>query len=223
MTTEPQNTPGPAPGWLTPIPTVAKSGVEPFRGVQANVADFWSWAFSDLRENTTRGILAEFLVAHAVGAVGRIRKSWDNYDLLSPSGVRIEVKASGYLQSWPQAKVSTITFGKLTGLTWDENTGVQGEQREVRADVFVFAVQTCTEHDTYDALDVAQWEFYVLSAAAIRDAGTRTAGIAFVRSHASAGPIAWAELADAIEAAAESSLQPARTSRQRAPGGGSVR
>jgi hypothetical protein len=34
-----------------------------FTGLDATVSDFWRWAFSDLRDNTTRGILAEFLVA----------------------------------------------------------------------------------------------------------------------------------------------------------------
>jgi len=29
--------------------------------------DFWRWAFSDLRDNITHGILAGFLVAKAVG------------------------------------------------------------------------------------------------------------------------------------------------------------
>jgi hypothetical protein len=84
-------------------------------------ADFWRWPFSDLRENTTRGILAELLVAYAVGAVGRLRRFWDNYDLLTPSGVRVAVKASSYLQSWPQRRLSRLRFGKLTG-RGDENT-----------------------------------------------------------------------------------------------------
>jgi hypothetical protein len=33
------------------------------RRVRCTVAHFWRWAFSDLRDNTTRGILAEFLAA----------------------------------------------------------------------------------------------------------------------------------------------------------------
>ncbi|HVM14406.1 MAG TPA: hypothetical protein VM287_08765 [Egibacteraceae bacterium] len=191
--------PGRAPGWLRPTPATPLTGAERFDGVDATVADFWRWAFSDLRENTTRGILAEFLVARAVGAAATLRKSWDNFDVLTPSGVRVEVKSSGYLQSWPQAQVSRIGFGKLAGLSWDENTGAFGEQREVRADVFVFAVQTCTDHAAYDALDVAQWEFYVVPAAAIRGAGYRSASVGFVREHANAGPIGFGELAAAIE------------------------
>ena len=42
--------------------------------------DFWRWAFSDLRDNTQRGVLAEFLVALALGhrdaeeGVGQLRR-----------------------------------------------------------------------------------------------------------------------------------------------------
>lgn len=194
--------PDPKPGSLRPIPVAPLAGDEPFTHIDATVADFWRWAFSDLLENTTRGIVAEFLVSHALGAIATLRKSWQNYDVLTPSGVRVEVKASGYLQSWPQATVSRIGFGKLSGLAWDENTGEFGDQRSVRADVFVFAVQTCTDHELYDALDIDQWEFYVVPAAAIRGVGHRSVGIGFVREHAAAGPIALGQVAGAIETAA---------------------
>jgi hypothetical protein len=206
---EPEDKPGSPPGWLRPTPPEPLAGDERFAGVGVSVTEFWRWAFSDLRENTTRGILAEFLVAHAVGAAGRLRKSWENYDLLTPTGVRVEVKSSGYLQSWPQARLSRIGFGKLAGLTWDENAGEWGVRRDVRADVFVFAIQTCTDPASYDGLDVAQWQFYVVPAAAIRGAGYRSAGVEFVRTHATAGPITYDELAQAIEAAGRPPRPPA--------------
>jgi hypothetical protein len=192
---------GPPSGWLRPLPATPLSGEEPFVGLDAAVVDFWRWAFSDLRENTTRGVLAEFLVARAVGSTPSPGKSWDNFDVLTPSGVRVEVKASGYLQSWPQPRVSRLGFGRLAGFAWDENTGQFGDERDVRADVFVFAVQTCTEHEAYNALDVAQWQFYVVPAGAVRGAGYRSAGIAFVRKHADAGPLDFGEVAPAIEQA----------------------
>ncbi|MDQ2873467.1 MAG: hypothetical protein M3Y33_00995 [Actinomycetota bacterium] len=54
-------------GWLTPSAAGPLEGDEQFIGLDATVAGFWRWAFSDLRDNFTRGILAEFLVARAVG------------------------------------------------------------------------------------------------------------------------------------------------------------
>jgi len=139
--------------WLEPTPVEPRKGHEPFSGVGATVAEFWRWGFSDLRTNIVRGILAEFLVAKAVGARVPVRVAWDNFDVVSDAGTRIEVKSSGYLQSWAQKRLSTVAFTGLTGLRWDAKEG-WGDDREVRADVFVFAIQICREPALYDPLDV---------------------------------------------------------------------
>lgn len=118
-------------------------GEERFRRLDATVGDFWSWAFSDLRSNIARGVLAEFLVSRAVGEGQPVRVSWDNYDAEAPDGTRIEVKSSAYLQSWPQKRHSTLTFGRLAARSWDPETDAYGDSPEVRADVFIFAVHTC--------------------------------------------------------------------------------
>ncbi len=192
----------PPDGWLVPRPPQLLEGSDRFAGVDASVVDFWLWAFSDLRDNTTRGVLAEFLVALAVGRAGTRRKPWDNYDLITDDGLRIEVKASGYLQGWAQAKLSTPSFGRVAARTWDENTNEFGAEPEVRADVFVFAVHTCCDHTMYDALDVSQWQFYVVPAQAVRASGYKTLGISWVRKQTE--PISFGELAAAIAAAARS-------------------
>lgn len=86
-----------------------------------------------------------------------------------------------------------------------------GAVAEVRADVFVFAVQTCKDHDAYNVLDISQWEFYVVPAQPIRASTFKTLSIAWVHRHAQ--PVPFADLASAIEAAgADASPAP--------PGGG---
>ena len=70
------------------------AGHEEFVGMDATVQDFWRFAMSDLRMNNTRGYLAEFLVARAVGAIGQ-RVEWDAYDVLAPFGARIEGQIVG--------------------------------------------------------------------------------------------------------------------------------
>lgn len=187
--------------WIRPTPVTALTGEESFKGTDATVRDYWVWSTSDLRDNVTRGVLAEFLVAKAVGASDKLRTSWDNFDVLTPEGVRVEVKASAYLQSWAQRKLSTLTFRGLSALSWDDETGY-GDQPEVRADVFVFAVQTCQDPAAYDALDVSQWEFYVVPAKIIAEYGAKSVGIGFVRQHTAGGAVAWDELHGAIRQAA---------------------
>jgi hypothetical protein len=53
--------------------------------IGGTVRDFWSCAMSDLQSNATRGHLAEFLVAPAVGATGT-RVEWDAFDVQAPTG-----------------------------------------------------------------------------------------------------------------------------------------
>lgn len=63
------------------------------------VRDFWAWALGDLRLNSTRGMLAQFLVAKALGDTRPYDEGWGNFDVLIPDGIRVEVKSLGYLQS----------------------------------------------------------------------------------------------------------------------------
>ena len=68
--------------------------------------------------------------------------------------------------------------------------------------MFVFAVQTQTDPASYDPLDVSHWNFYVLGAAVIAQAG-RSVGIAWVKRHAGA-PVNCDNLNHAVRAAAGS-------------------
>lgn len=135
-------------------------GDEPFAGLDANVLDFWRFAMSDLRTNNVRGYLAEFLVARAVGAAGA-RVEWDPWDVTAPDGTKIEVKSSGYLQSWTQRKLSVPTFRVTAAYGWDASVGEWTEEQVFHADVYVFCLHTALSHEEYDPLDVVQWRFYV--------------------------------------------------------------
>ena len=160
-----------------PHPIDRVEGSEHFDGMDATVTDFWRWAFSDLRMNNVRGILAEFLVAKAVGATETPKEEWANFDVQTPDGIRIEVKASAYWQSWPQRGPSKIVFSGLTARTWEDD-GSYSVDRQIRADVFVFAVQACADPTKYDPLDIGQWEFYVLPASAVAETGARSLSLA---------------------------------------------
>lgn len=195
------------PAGLTPSPAVSLDGSERFIGLDATVADFWRWAFSDLRDNTTRGVLAEFLVAKAVGDKRTLRVGWDNFDVRAPvgpgrpNGTTIEVKCSAYLQSWAQKRLSDLMFGRLSGREFDWTLGEYSVDERVRADVFVFAVQTQRDPAAYDMLDISHWEFWVAGADTIRGLAGKSVGIGWVRKHAT-GPFAHDRLAEAIRAAA---------------------
>lgn len=126
------------------------------------VGEFWSWAYSDLMDNGSRGILAEFLVAQALSLNLNTKSFWDSYDLQMPSGTRIEVKASGYLQAWAQRELSRISFGGLRARFWNPETGVYSDQKTFNADIYVMCKQCAVTHDEYDPLSIDQWQFYVV-------------------------------------------------------------
>ncbi|MEU9131891.1 hypothetical protein AB0D08_27945 [Kitasatospora sp. NPDC048540] len=182
-----------APRELTPL-----DGGEMFRGPDAGtVLDFWRYAMPDLRTNTTRGLLAEFLVHRAVGAVDR-NTEWESFDVLTPSGVRIEVKTSAYLQAWGQARLSDIRFSRLRGRVWTPETGSASEQ-SYNADVYVFACHTARTHTDYDPLDIGQWHFYIAPRALVEATAQASLGLAAV--HRICGdPVGYEDLAHRIAA-----------------------
>ncbi len=193
-----QDTRSSAQAWTDPPLPLVLDGSEPFTGLESSVIDFWRFAMSDLRMNNVRGYLAEVLVARAVGATGP-RVEWDAYDVLAPDGTRIEVKASAYVQAWAQRRPSRITFTGLTGRTWTPEGGA-AEEQTFNADVYVFAVQTAVDHDTYEPLDVDQWQFYVLPRQVLAGRGNRSIGLATLES-LNAGPHHISALAQAIATA----------------------
>jgi hypothetical protein len=146
------------------------SGSEPLhdRGtaVGGSVLDFWQWAGSDLVANTFRGWLAEYIVARALGIPRDVRQDWLAYDL-EAHGVRIEVKASAYVQSWAQKKLSTPKFSIRPARAWDPDTDTMTDTVGRRSDVYVFCLHAHTVQETLNPLDVSQWQFYVVPTEAI--------------------------------------------------------
>jgi len=173
------------------------TGDERFRGAELSLAGFWTWAFGDLAVNITRSRLAEFLVARSLRDPRPMREEWADYDVLTPDGVRIEVKSAAYLQRWRQWKPSVIRFSGFSGRSWDPHTGCFAEERSIRADVFVFAVQTCLEPAAYDPFDVGQWAFYVVSADSVARYGYRSANLAWVQ-RAAGSAVGYADLPAAV-------------------------
>ena len=186
--------------WIhQPRPAPDLSGSERFVGTDATVTDFWRYALRDLRSNTTRGILAEWLVTRAVGST-QLLDDWHEYDVITPTGVTIECKASAYLQAWEQRTLTSVSFSGLKARTWSPSSGYS-ETKTFNADVYVFCLQTAQTHDVYDALNVAQWSFYVLPNATLQRLNVAT--LTLGRLARETQPVPYAKLADAVASASE--------------------
>ena len=131
--------------------------------VRATVGDFWAWSASDLVANTTRGLLAEYIVGVALDAVQHPRQEWAAWDLTTPSGAKVEVKSAAFLQGWEQRKPSDIRFRIPKTLTWSDEIGYSETEPKWQADVYVFALLAEIDRMLLDPLNLDQWEFYVVA------------------------------------------------------------
>lgn len=127
-----------------------------------NVLTFWQWAASDLVGNTFRGCLAEFLVAVDLGLSDGVRRDWEGCDLVARDGLRIEVKTSGYIQSWKQRRLSTPRFSIRRARAWNPTTDTFTLEPDRNSDMYVFCLHHHRDKSTVDPLDVSQWSFFVL-------------------------------------------------------------
>jgi hypothetical protein len=147
---------------LSAIKTTKKTGKEPFllnnEELPFDVLSFWQWSSSELLGNALRGVLAEFIIASALGITKKPREEWDAYDLITSAGLKIEVKSSSYLQNWEQTKLSKIIFG----IQPTEDILVNNGEKIRRSDIYIFCVLSHQDKNTVNPLNLSQWDFYIL-------------------------------------------------------------
>jgi hypothetical protein len=143
----------------------------------ATLLDFWKWAFGDLCDDDLKGYFAEWMVRVLLGLPLTRRVSWADSEIITPAGLRIEVKSSAYWQSWKlvnedgtrkpvpppvdPARKKVVFGGLRSGTSVD--TSPQRPSREFKSDVYVFCLHTQTDATAWDAWQLSHWEFYVLT------------------------------------------------------------
>lgn len=152
---------------LPPIVVARKIGIESLnhngQALAVNLLSFWQWSASDLVSNVTRGRLAEFIVATALGVdVTGVRNDWDAFDLTTPLGLKIEVKSAAHIQSWFQTRLSKVVFQTAPTRAWDSATNRTSDECRRQADVYVLALLHHQDKATVNPLDLAQWSFFVV-------------------------------------------------------------
>lgn len=185
-----------------------KSGGELFEEngtpVGIKLLDFWQWSSSDLLCNTLRGRLAEFLVASALGVAGGTRVEWDAIDVISPSGVKVEVKSSAYLQSW-KGKPSRITFDIQHKLAWDWDANSFPVNPVRSAEVYVFCLLDHQDSKSVDPMNLNQWRFFVIATKELETKLKQQKTLSLATLQAlNAKEFKYSELAEAVELIAKS-------------------
>ncbi|MDH3459970.1 MAG: hypothetical protein OEM00_03140 [Burkholderiaceae bacterium] len=195
------------PDPLPPIVVTRMSGVEPlhFDGqpLAINLLSFWQWSTSDLVSNVTRGRLAEFIVATGLGAdVSGVRGDWDAFDLITPEGVKVEVKSAARVQSWFQAKLSDVVFSTPRTRAWDPSTGRSDQESRRQADVYVLALLDHRNKSTIDPLNLRQWTFFVVPTRVLDGRKRSQHSIGLSSLQALSPPVQYSELKPSVAKAA---------------------
>lgn len=129
----------------------------------SSVLEFWQWAYSDIIGNIERGHFAEYLVACALNVRQNTRVEWDKYDVLTNDDISIEVKSSGYAQTWQQKGKSKISFSIHPTRAFNSKTNAYEEEIKRQAQIYVFCVHNYEKKDEgINPLDMKQWDFYIL-------------------------------------------------------------
>lgn len=145
-----------------------------------SVKDYWSWAYSDLIDNTQRGVVAEFLVFSALNFTPihtQSRENWLPFDVTSPSGRRIEVKSAAYIQAWtPENIFAQIRFDIGKKLAWSNETASYSSEAKRNCDLYVFCLFTAKTKDI-SLLNLDYWNFYVLPTSVLNEKVPNQKGI----------------------------------------------
>nr|WP_300660595.1 hypothetical protein [uncultured Acetatifactor sp.] len=145
------------------------------------VMDFWRWAYSDLIDNTQRGVMAEFLVYSSLNSSTpdtQMRENWLPFDITSPSGRRIEVKSAAYIQTWtPENIFAQIRFDIGKKLAWDNATATSATVAKRNCDLYVFCLFTAKTKNV-SLLNLNYWDFYVLPTSILDEKVPNQKGIA---------------------------------------------
>jgi hypothetical protein len=193
-----------APGGLGRLSVQPRRGDEPIHdnGVPLGpkLCDFWRWSTSDLVSNVVRGVFAEFIVARALGIdTSGVRDSWAAFDLLTPDGVRVEVKSAAYVQSWWQRRLSPISFGVRRTRAWSEEAGLAADAAR-QADVYVFALLAHADKASIEPLNVDQWRFFVVPTAVLNACSRSQHSITLASLRRLAPELTLAKVAPAVNA-----------------------
>ena len=130
---------------------------------------FYKWAFGDLTEQDSDvGILAEYLVGDLLGCLPPSRKVNAPFDLITKSGVTVEVKATTHKYSQK---------GRTPCYRWDVSTQAEAlKGNRPIADAWVFLVADFPRANSStprvaQAFDLKNWTCYLIPGKQLRTAG----------------------------------------------------
>jgi hypothetical protein len=185
-----------------------------------DISSFQRWSVGNLVDNRTRGIFAEWMVGQALGCIAsqELREEWAPFDLHYGT-VRVEVKASGYSQTWNPDEPTTPRFG-IKGVCWAWEEWKEGytppedwvgkERRSgfwtyhknpVRqSDVYVFCLHESLPATNKNVADPNSWKFWVIPTETLNSELGEQASLGIAALNRLAPPVTWEEIKTTIDA-----------------------
>lgn len=138
-----------------------------FDGMPTNrlLSDFLFWVSSDLTNNMTRSILAEYIVSSALDLDISLRQTDEPYRI-PYKDIIIEVKSSAYIQTMQNAVLSSPIFGIAPTYAWNDDEIVK---RERKSQLYVFCLLDCLNRETVEPLHLEQWKFFILPTSTLNE------------------------------------------------------
>ena len=141
---------------------------ERFASLDRSVDEFRRWVLSDWKSPTIRGLLAEYFVRCATSTDSESAKDWNYVDIELADSTTIEVKCSAYLQ--PQGDEGLVRMSPRFNIgkkiwAWSNrgwNWLPKPDEPKRWADIYVLCLQKEKDPDVYKALDLSQWEAFVI-------------------------------------------------------------
>jgi len=136
------------------------SGSTVFEGIEGvTLADFWTWAFSDLAGDRTLDTLSEFVVGLALENLERARSSCA--PPITYLGKRIEIRAARWNGSLDEWSLNNIRFDISPEFAREKKGRDMGSWRR-QAECYVFCLFAHIGSNQGGPLNVENWEFYVV-------------------------------------------------------------
>ncbi|MBZ5532322.1 MAG: hypothetical protein LAO20_12885 [Acidobacteriia bacterium] len=148
-------------------------------GAEANLLNFWQWAFTDICDDGNRGVFAEWMVRVLLDLPcdSDRRVSWANSDIILENGTRIEVKSSALVEAYKTFDEYGVRFANLPLAIKDPKKvrfgrlrarnslilAAKTDPKTFKSDFYVFCFESQPDPAMWDAWDLSQWEFYVMS------------------------------------------------------------
>lgn len=169
------------------------------------IGAFYQWATGNLAENRNRGIFAEWFVGQALGVIaeGEHRQEWDDWDLTyGRTQSKIEVKAAGRGQTWPQERPSVPRFDIAPKKwRWDpsDNKRIACSPPARLADAYVFCLHTPERPTNENVVDPSKWDFWVISRRTLDDQLDLQRSVGLATLDRLAERIPWSDIKPAVD------------------------